>query len=70
MSIRHLIAALGLAAIAGYFINCGDQGPQGPAGLSCTVKQTPEGVIIICPDGSVAIVKHGRGCNHATCEGK
>lgn len=37
----------------------GQPGVPGPSGASCSVSQSEIGALIVCPDGSSAVVLHG-----------
>lgn len=38
----------------------GASGADGKDGTSCTVAQIPEGAVITCPDGTSAVIEHGK----------
>jgi hypothetical protein len=42
----------------------GPSGPSGAPGQSCSVVQVPEGAVISCPDGTSAVIEHGRSCKN------
>lgn len=49
----------------------GEKGDAGTPGSPCTVTQTEMGALIQCPDGTAALVLHGRnGADGKDCEKK
>lgn len=75
MRLTILILALviaGCGKFKGERGTAGTAGPQGESGMNgqdgfgCTVEEVEEGALFTCPDGSTALVEHGKKdkCNN------
>lgn len=58
--VATLLSILAIAAACGG--KPGRPGANGEDGQSCTVQQLEEGALVTCPDGSFALIEHGKKC--------